>query len=265
MKKIVPLLFILFACNKNREMVLPEYDSEIVVEMYLEDGQPLKCIVSESLAYSSSAINSHLNNAQVILSDGTNIDTIKPAIIYDYVSGRNYNYSDRKIFYADTTKTYTLKITDSLKREITASTTVPHGPVKIDKIIYTASSDNTGKFSVGCSFTDPVGTENFYRAIIGKGVDNYMASHTDLLFSDQAFNGKEHSFNSKPGYEKNDTVTVRLYSLLADHYNFLQLTEAARSANSGPFMQPVQVRSNIKGGQGIFTAIRYYETRIIIR
>ncbi len=245
---------------------LPDYDGEIVVEMYLEDRSSLKCIVSETLPYSSTTINSLLDNAIVIFSDGSHTDTLGKADIYDYESGRKYNYSrKRRPFLADSTKTYTLRVIDSLNREVTATTTFPTNKVKISEIVYNASSEQDGKFSVGFSFTDPAGSDNYYRAIFGKGVNNYTASHTDLIFPDIAFEGKEHSVYSQEGYKKNDTVTVRLYTLQKQHYNFLQLTESARTANANPFMQPVQVKSNIIGGQGIFTAIQYDEKKIVIR
>lgn len=244
---------------------LPEYNNQLVVEMYLEDNHELKCIVSEAQPYSSTLINKLINNAQVVFSDGNETDTLTPVFLYYYESGRKYNYAADKVFIGDSTKTYSLKIIDSLNREVTASTKIPSSPVKMDKITFNASTEKPGKFSVGFSFTDPGEVANYYRVIIGNGIDNYNGSNTDFLLNDDAFNGKSYAYNSEAGYSKYDTVTVRLYSLLKDHYDFLQLTESARTANFNPFMQPVEVKTNIIGGQGIFTAIRYDEKSIVIR
>ncbi len=268
MKVIVFLLstIIFIACDKQiAELKLPSYDNELVVEMYLVDRQPLKCMVSETLPYSSTTINNPINNALVILYDGTKYDTLHQVDIYEYESGRIYNYGSSHLFFFEEDKTYTLTVIDSLKRKVTAVTSIPSSPVTIKKLTYTPSSDDSEKFSVGFSFLDPANINNYYRAIIGKGVNNYMASHTDMFFPDISFEGLEHSIYSEPGYKKNDTVTVRLYSLLKEHYDFIQLTESARTANANPFMQPVQLKSNIKGGRGIFTAVRFDEKHVIVR
>jgi hypothetical protein len=243
---------------------LPEYNNEIVVEMYLEDNRELKCIVSEAQPYSSTLINRLIDNAQVVFSNGSESDTLQPVFLYYYESGRKYNYAAARVFKGDSTKTYSLKIIDSLNREITASTKIPSSPVKIDKISFNPSTEKPGWYSVGFSFADPAEATNYYRVIIGNGIDNYNGSNTDFLLNDDGFNGKTYAFNSEAGYSKYDTVTVRLYSLLKEHYNFLQLTESARTANFNPFMQPVEVKTNIIGGQGIFTAIRYDEKGIVI-
>ncbi len=247
------------------DLELLQYDNQIVVEMYLENNRGLKCIVSEAQPYSSSIVNKLIDNAQVIFYDGIRTDTLHPASLYYYESGRKYNYAANRIFIGDSSKIYSLKIIDSLKREINASTQFPSAPVTIDKITFGPSSDKPGYYSVGFSFTDPGQAENYYRVIIGNGIDNYNGSNTDFLLNDDAFNGKKYAFNSEAGYEKYDTVTVRLYSLLKEHYDFLQLTESARTANYNPFMQPAEVKTNIVGGQGIFTAIRYDEKTIAIK
>lgn len=204
-----------------------------------------------------------INNATVLFSDGTVTDTLTRAEIYDYESGRRYNYASMKLFSASEAKTYTLRVTDSLSRAVTASTNINVSQTKIDDLIYLKSAGEN-KYSVGLSFLDAPGVNNFYRVVIGKGINNYEAGHTDLLLSDAAFDGKKYSFTSPADYENNDTVTVRLYSLLKDHYDYLQSAESARTANYNPFMQPVKVKTNITGGQGIFTAIIYDERTIVI-
>lgn len=243
---------------------LPEYNTQIAVEMYLENTSALKCLVTETLPYSSTVINKMVNNALVVFSDGTTTDTLKPADIYDYESGRHYNFACQRLFFADSSKIYTLKITDSLNREITASTEAPATTINIDSVIYLPSSDSVNRYSVGLSFPDPAGA-NYYRIIIGEGVNNYESGNTDMLLSDVAFDGKRYSFTSPPDYKKNDTITVRLYTLLKEHYDYLQSAESARTANFNPFMQPVAVKTNVMGGQGIFTAIRYDERKLVIR
>lgn len=267
MKALVLILMtcVLFSCNKSIQTDLPEYDTEIAVEMYLEDMKRLRCLVTETLPYSSTTINKMINNAQVIFSDGVKNDTLQHVEIYDYETGRHYNYASMRFFVFDSSKTYTLKVTDSLNREINASVNISLPRVSIDSVVYLESPELKNKFSVGFSFPDPAGISNYYRIIIGEGVNNYQSEHTDFLLSDVAFDGKRYSFSTGADYERNDTITVRLYSLMKDHYDYLQSASNARTANYNPFMQPVTVKSNITGGQGIFTAIRYDERKLVIK
>jgi hypothetical protein len=263
---IVSLVMLaLFSCKKSMENELPPYEPELSVEMYLEDGAPLKCLLTEALPYSSDAVNKMVNNALVVFSDGEQVDTLKPAEIYDYESGRRQNYGGVKRFIADSAKSYTLTVTDSINRMVTATTNISVQQVKIDDLVYLESVEVKERFSVGLSFSDPAQTANYYRIVIGKGINNYESEHTDMLLPDVAFDGQKYSFSSGADYEINDTITVRLYTLLPDHYNYLQSAETARTANYNPFMQPVRVKTNITGGQGIFTAIVYDERRIVIR
>ncbi len=253
-----------FSCNKNIAVKLPGYDSELAVEMYLEDNTTLKCLLTESLPYSSDTISKKVAHAKIIFSDGTETDTLYTAEIYEYESGRLYNYGCRKKFRGEDTKTYSLKIVDSAGRTVTATTKVPPEAVKIDSLIY-SRPDASGRYSATFSFKDPSNTENYYRAIIGKGINNYKASSTDKIFSDATFSGQRFSVTSETAYQKGDTITVRLYTLLKEHYDYLQSFDNARVSTYNPFVQPASVKTNIKGGQGIFTAIRYVDRQIVIK
>src|SRR5262245_24219042 len=97
----IVFVIILFSCNKVIEVQLPHYDPEIVVEMYLEDGKPLQCLVTESLPYTDTGINKLVDTALVIFSDGSHEDTLKNQVIEDYETGRRYNYYNPKILVAD--------------------------------------------------------------------------------------------------------------------------------------------------------------------
>ena len=71
------------SCDKVVEVNLPSYEQELVVEMYLEKGQPLRCLLIESLPYTDTAINKPVNDALVIVSDGSNKDTLKHQLNQD--------------------------------------------------------------------------------------------------------------------------------------------------------------------------------------
>lgn len=268
MLKVLPviiLLILLASCEKAITVQLPDYKNEMVVEMYLEEGKPLRCLLSESLQYTDTAIGRALNHATVVVSDGTTSDTLENKLNKDTVTGRWYNYYHSRIVPVNNNKTYTLKITDSSNRIVTGSTGFSQKTIRIDTIDTRPSTSKVDSFSVGVAFLDPPLTKNFYRFVITQKLNNFRNDPTDFSLSDVSFNGKTFSFFSDAAFARNDTVTIRVYALLKEHYDYIQSTDDARSSNFNPFSQPGRIKSNVNGGIGIFTAIRYDEREVIIR
>lgn len=252
------------SCNKAVEVELPGYDSEIVVEMYLEDGDFLKCLVSESVPYTSYTIEKSLPTAEVVFSDGFISDTLQQAHIDDWEAARWYNYASHRLFFADTAKTYTLTVSDG-KRKLTASTRLTQRMVEIDSLVCRPDPADKNLFSIGMVIKDPPDPGDYYRFLITRRMNDYSPDVTDFYAADASFNGEVYSFFSDAVYKQNDTVLARVYSLPATHYEFLQSVNNARRANFNPFVQPSPLQSNVKGGLGVFTILRYDERRLIVR
>lgn len=262
---VLLILAISVSCQKKIELAAPPYDSEIAVEMYLEEGSILKCLLTESLPYTDTAINRPLADAVVVFSDGVTRDTLQNKELHDWEHGRWYNYARYKRFEPDAAKTYTLTVTDGGKRTVSASTRFSQPLVQIKQLVSKPLEQEQGGFSVGVVIPDPPETENFYRLMIARKLNDFNASSTDVYMSDLSFNGQSFSVFSKEGYAKGDTVTVRLYSLQKEHYDYIQSVNEARLSNFNPLVQPSKIRSNIEGGVGIFAAIRYDQKQIVIR
>jgi hypothetical protein len=118
---------------------------------------------------------------------------------------------------------------------------------------------------VGIKFTDPPTIENYYRILIGKNINLFGSDPTDFRINDISFNGKAFSYYSEPDFARNDTITVRVYSLNKEHYEYLESMGNARRSNFNPFSQPGRIKSNVNGGLGIFTSILFTEQKVIIR
>ena len=260
---LLPLLF--SSCEKAITVQLPDYQNEMVVEMYLEEGKPLRCLLSESLQYTDTAIGRVLSHATVVISDGTTSDTLENKQDKDTVTDRWYNYYHPRIVPVNSNKTYTLTITDKSNRRLTGTTVFSQKVIPIDSIDTRPSTSNIDSFTVGVAFQDPPLTKNFYRFVVTPKLNNFHNDPTDFSLSDISFNGKTFSFFSGAGFARNDTVTVRVYALLKEHYDYIQSTDDARSSNFNPFSQPGSIKSNVKGGIGIFTTIRYDQREVIIR
>lgn len=258
------IMALVVSCDKVIEVNLPEYEPELVVEMYLEEGKPLRCLLVESLPYTDTAINKPVNNAIVVVSDGTRNDTLSHQINQDPATGRLYNYLHPGILQVDPSKTYYLHVTGNNKK-ISSKTSFSQKAVTIDSFNVRESKIEEDSFSVGLVISDPPEIENFYRFLIGKSIFHFATDPTDFRVNDVSFNGKAFSFFSEPDFAKNDTVLVRVYSLHKDHYEYLESIGDARRSNYNPFSQPSRIKTNIAGGLGIFTSIKYTERKIVIR
>jgi hypothetical protein len=252
------------SCDKSIELALPTYESEYAIEMYLEQGRPMRCLIIESLPYTDTAINKPVQNATVLVSDGNRTDTLSYLVNQDKTTGRYYNYYNPRVVPYDTTRIYTLTIIGQ-NQKITGSTRFSQSKTYVDSLIVKESLNEADSFSVGLIITDSPDTENYYRFLVGTNINAYTSDPTDVRISDMSFNGKAFSLYSEPDFAINDTVTVRIYSLLKEHYQYLESIGNARRSNYNPFSQPSRIKSNLNGGIGIFTAIRYTERTIIIK
>jgi hypothetical protein len=258
----VMILFI--SCDKAIDVKLPPYEQELVVEMYLEPGQPLRCLLIESLPYTDTAINKPVNDAVIVISDGYRNDTLTYQRNQDQHTGRFYNYFNPRLVTGDSNKVYILTVFNKTRR-VTAHTRFSERIVPIDSMIVKESVNEKDSFSVGVAISDPISQENYYRVVIGKDFNLFGTDITDLRTNDISFNGKSFSFFSDADFARNDTVMVRVYSLHKDHFNYLESIGNARRSNFNPFAQPGLIKSNITGGLGIFTTISYIERKILVR
>ena len=232
--------------------------------MYLEKGQPLRCLLIESLPYTDTAINKPVNDALVVFSDGIRRDTLSYKINQDMETGRVFNYYHPKLVAGDPNRSYSITILGN-EKEIESETTFTQQPVNIESLIAKEAINKKDSFSVGLVFTDPVETEDYYRILIGRNVSDFRSEPTDVRMNDISFNGKSFSYFSEPHYALNDTVIVRIYSLTKDHYQYLESMGNARRSNVNPFSQPSRIKSNVSGGLGIFTSIVYTEQKVVVQ
>lgn len=83
-----------------------------------------------------------------------------------------------------------------------------------------------------------------------------------MIFKDDSFNGQNFvlKFESQESYSaeqeniENITYVFSLQNLNYDYYLFLKTQQEQFLANSDPFIEPIQVYTNIKNGAGIFTS-----------
>jgi hypothetical protein len=257
------IAMISYGCQKTVQLKLPKYEPKMVLEFYLQDDQPLVCLLQESINYTDTTRIKLIENALIVLSYNGVSDTLLNQPYLDQKLGKFYNYSNPKKLKLLPNVVYSLYINDRKGREIWGTTRVKEiVPIKTLSYVY----NNENDISAVLSFDDDGNTSNNYifaafrnTPVLGSGVIR------DVRFNDILFNGKSFSFNTGYRYVMGDTITGRLYHLTQEHTDFAESVSNAQSANGNPFGQPANILSNITGGIGVFTTLNYDEKVVIIK
>lgn len=244
---------LLAACQQGIDVMLPPYESKIVLECYLEDGQPLRLSLLESQPYLAVSAPVLVNGATVVLAHQGKTDTIPNLPAVNLATGKSYNYSSPKRIKADYDAPYTLTVTDKRGQVLTATTRFIR-PVAIKSI--TPEFNDKGKAYGLTKFDDNPQTKNFYRLTLTRNrrIDTLSLN---ALIDDSFSNGKEINWGSGYTFQSGDTLYATLYHCTEDYYKFLTTAQSARQANVNPFSASGEVISNVKGGLGVFAALSY--------
>lgn len=295
------LLILLFFCSCQDfeqviEIELKEIPSELVIECYLEPGQPFRLLLTETKAYLET-VNAcpFVRHALVVISHRGQRDTLREAFygsracssiipFFDRDSIRFYNYGSSTICTYDTDADYLVEVWDTVNQRYASARTRFLPVIPIESLSYSPfnSSDwfrqpppQTSIF-LGCE--DDLQQQNYYRLTLHKNslwqIDtagslfNRVAVNPNfdvVLFDQGVFNNGYIAQQSGFEYYLTDTAIGTIYHIDRAYYDYLVTSRAARDANLNPFLQPAKVKSNVQGGQGIFTALSYDRQRVVIR
>jgi len=260
---LLPLLLLLCSCDlqKDIEVDLPSYAPQLVVECYLEPGQPYRLTVLESSSYFETPQPVVVDNAEAYIThNGKKIQLpYKPT--YDENSGRLYTHVSEAVMNGKTGDIYGLEVTDDKGRKVTGYTTIlPEIP--IDTIEWKFNEKEEAYLLT--SFQDDPNTADYYRYFVHQDSLN-TDSDQNFTSSDNATNGKRISFGSGYDYKRGDVVILTLFHIEKQYFDFLNSTANARNANGNPFAQPAQIKSSVQGGIGIFTNLAYDREVVIIK
>lgn len=245
----------LWSCEKIVEIDLPPIESQLVVESYIEPNLPYILSLTESASYFDVGAFRSIADATVTISHLGVTDTLV--------------YIDTLNFYIGTTGVvkfdkfpYELQVKDGLGRTVSARATFLD-VVRVDTVTY--SLNDSAQASVIMFFDDQMDVENYYHVWF----DNAQSNSTDSLyhwsFSDKSFENQRSLRGTGFNFDQNDTITVRLYNISKDFYDYLETVGDAISANGSPLGRAARIESNIEGGLGIFTALSFDEEQIILK
>ena len=254
----------LSACNfdKDINVEVPPQRSQLAVECYIEPGQPIRLLLTETRNYFDAPEQPFINNATVRLNVGGNTFFVPFSPLVDTVAIKAWNYVLPQVPNTDSGQLFTLKVADTAERNISAICRMPL-PAVIDSLYYTYRDDSSA--AIVCILGKPTTAQShFYRMLVSnKKADN--GAIRDLLASDAIIAGEKLPISTDFNFRKGDTLVVRVLHVERDYYDFLTSSRQAQSLAGNPFAQPAPVRSNIRGGFGIFTAFQPVERRLILR
>lgn len=276
----------LLGCIADYEKDPPPYESELVIEAYVNQVNPFLnyAILTKSLEYYNdefSVSNIGVKGAKVMVFEGREredgIQWNENPIEFLPVEGLDttglqgiYAPPFERFFTAKQGFVYRMEV----EYEGVLSTAITSVPVlvPIDSIwtdyLFNEQTDSVQPF-MKFSFTDPDGFGNYY--MISEWEDSpeewpflWGTLQQEAFFDDLFLNGQEFVFSELFPNQYGDTVNVYLFSIDQQAYNYWLSYDNSRN-NGGPFSQPIQVNSTFDNARGFFQGMSVDTKRIIIK
>ena len=256
------LLLLLTGCNleKEIEVELPPYESQLVVECYLEPGQPYRLTLLESSSFLDQPELKLIQDATITISRNGVPETLQFTPTQDTVSGKYYTHTSPKLVEGQPGDVFTLAVTDTRGRSLAGSATwLPVVPIDTVEFKF---NDKAEALTIA-RFKDNGQTKDFYRFAVHK--DSLLGeAEVDYTSPDELNNGEPFVFGTGYDFAPGDTVFVTLHHLEEAFFDFQESVEEAKSANGNPFAQPARVKSTVQGGLGVFATIIYDRKMLVV-
>jgi hypothetical protein len=295
--RYLPLIYILLtlvSCEKDITVDLPQPESRLVVDGYVETGKPVYIFLSRNAPFfapvNPSTVNTGEEGAVITVHDG--VTTVQLAEIPLALNGVQLKgfYMALNLSTLDTTmkgeegKTYTLNIVSAAGEMVSAQTKL-HPAVPLDSVWFQVQRTLPGNDSLGyiwATLNEPDTLNNCYRWLAMRaGKDDSFIPPFGSSFEDRFLNGTTFDFafqrgmllnstaeddlNDEAGFfRKGDSVIVKFCAIDRTTFEFWRDAETQVINNGSPFSSPAPIRSNIAGGLGLFASYSpfYYSFRL---
>lgn len=267
-------LSIFSSCEKDITVSLPLPEPKVVVEGHIEPGKAAYVLLTRSSAYfapvdTQAVINTIIYGATVVVSDGINSDTLKQTIDFNFFPSIIYKGNPAKLA-GVVGKTYSLTVHADGK--VLTGSTLMRAPVQLDSTWFKLQPPSDSLGFAWARLTDPAGFGNQYRWFAKRiGKDNNFIAPLGSAFDDKFIDGKSFDFaydrgiefnstktddsNEERGFfKKGDKIVVRFCTIDKASYDFYRSFETDAASNGNPFAAPSSVKTNIKGGLGVWGA-----------
>ncbi len=255
-------------CEKELKIDLPQPESKIVVEGWIEQGGYPYVILTRNAPYFSSVDSSSLRGyvvtkakVTIISGDQYEVLTLKPNDAYF----PPYVYFGSELT-GEVKETYHLKVEfENSEKNVFAATSIPE-LTEPDSVWFQLEpgSDSLGRIWIRLS--DNPDENNYYRLLTKrKGKDKRYVASFKSAFSDKLFNGETIvqgfgrgisdllDFNRDNLFRLGDTIHVKFCSLDKEHYEFWNTYQNEILLSANPFSASnARVKSNIQNGLGVW-------------
>lgn len=268
--KNIFLLFVLsilfFSCDLEKEVDidLPDYESRLIVECYLEPDEPFTLLITRSSAYfdpfpsdnNQFLQNLLVNDAEVTITHQNVVYELENQLTFNGNTNKLFNYSATHPVPEDYENDFKLNITTAEGETITATTRILR-PIPIDSVVVEFNDTDT-LARVLTYFTDLPNEDNYFRRMLHRAsldsipVQDFTTD--DRIIEDVVV------FGSLYDFEEGERVINTLYHIDEAYYNFVESLRIAVNSNGNPFGQPSPIISNLEGTAnaiGVFTGLSY--------
>ena len=281
----------LWSCTKEVKIDIPGYKEQLVVDGRIETGQPAIVLLSKSSnVYSStnyeSYLNSFVDDATVVISNGTQTDTLTKICTDDLPPGLEQvaagifgipveilvnlhlcAYVSLNML-GEVGKTYTIQISHQGKQYQASSKIL--NPTAPDSLYWKQEGNFTDRGFSWAKLSDPAATSDSYLWEVKYVQDPQFSKTFNPFFNDKFFNGltfefayeNPMSFNDPNGndayrgyYQLGDTIVVKLSKIGGKEYNYFEKKYNQIFSGGSPFAVPTNIPTNIEGGAlGVWVA-----------
>ncbi len=277
---ICMLLFLVLnnGCEKDISVNFPVPPDLLVIDGHIEPGGYAYVHVTRNASYfaptdTASLLKYLVTDATVVVSDGIMNDTLQFTIDMN-MPYFPLVYEGNKII-GQPNHTYTLSVT-SKGQTVTATTTIPR-LIPLDSTWFKVQGSLDSLGFIWGHLHEPDTLGNAYRFMVkrighfadGKQKDKGFIADINSVFDDKVINGQSfdgnfnrphlphdtsaENHNIEDGYfKKGDTIVLKFMTIDQDHFKFWQTEGIASQGSDNPFASPMLVKSNIKGGLGIW-------------
>jgi hypothetical protein len=284
-------LSLISSCTKEVQIDLPGYKEQLVVDGRIETGMPAIVLLSKtSNVYSTTNFESYLNSfvddAIVLLSDGTQTDTLTKICTDDLPPGLEdiaagiFGIPAAQLsslhlcayislgMIGEVGKTYELEIQHGGKTYISSSRIAE--PVALDSLYWKPEGNFTDRGFTWAKLSDPASTTDAYCWEVKYLTDATFSKTFNPYFNDKFFNGLTFEYgyenpmsfqDTMPNnpyrgfYKLGDTVVVKFSKIGPKEFNYFEKKYNQMYSGGSPFAVPTNVPTNISGGAlGIWAA-----------
>ncbi|MBK8966119.1 MAG: DUF4249 domain-containing protein [Saprospiraceae bacterium] len=276
-KNILPFLALAFlaACNleKDVQIDLPVYNTQPVVECYLEPGKPFRLLLTRSYGFfdplgldSTFLDKTLLSGAVVTIAYNGQVDTLFNQLSAEIEPLKLFNYTGLNLVPADPGIDYTLNITMPDGKTITGQTTMlPQIPIDSVVVEWGPAQDTFAR--VLTYITDDLSQDNYFRRMLNYGSLDSIPEQ-DFLANDRAATTQQIAFGTAYELVPGDTVFNTVFHISKAYYDYIESVQLAVFGNINPFAQPSPIKSNVQGSAnplGIFTCLAYDRQMTVIQ